>query len=68
MKSVMARNGVLPAMTQKHAALKSSNRKNLSVSVDLGLGTGATTVYTSDLTHDYISINADLSFLEIFIR
>ena len=27
--------------------------------VDLGLGTGEARLYTCDLTHDYISINAD---------
>jgi glutamate N-acetyltransferase/amino-acid N-acetyltransferase len=31
----------------------------LSVSVDLGLGEGAATIWTCDLTHGYISINAD---------
>jgi glutamate N-acetyltransferase/amino-acid N-acetyltransferase len=29
------------------------------ISVDLGLGNGAATVYTCDLTHSYIDINAD---------
>ncbi len=31
----------------------------LSITVDLGLGSGASTVWTCDLTHGYISINAD---------
>ena len=31
----------------------------LSISVDLGLGSGKSTVWTCDLTHGYISINAD---------
>lgn len=31
----------------------------LELSVDLGLGEGAATVYTCDLTHGYIDINAD---------
>ena len=31
----------------------------LAVNVDLGLGTGASTVWTCDLTHQYITINAD---------
>ena len=34
-------------------------RQELVVAVDLGLGTGASTVWTCDLTHGYISINAD---------
>lgn len=31
----------------------------LRIAVDLGLGSGAATVWTCDLTHGYISINAD---------
>jgi glutamate N-acetyltransferase/amino-acid N-acetyltransferase len=34
-------------------------RQELEISVDLGLGTGQATVWTCDLTHGYISINAD---------
>lgn len=30
-----------------------------SVEVDLGLGDGACTIYTSDLTHEYVTINGD---------
>lgn len=33
--------------------------QNIHVRVDLGLGRGAARVWTCDLTHDYISINAD---------
>ncbi|GGM08874.1 arginine biosynthesis bifunctional protein ArgJ [Pseudooceanicola nanhaiensis] len=33
--------------------------QNLSISVDLGLAEGAATVWTCDLTHGYIDINAD---------
>jgi glutamate N-acetyltransferase/amino-acid N-acetyltransferase len=38
------------------AHLRSSE---ISIEVDLGLGDGATTVWTCDLTHGYIAINAD---------
>jgi glutamate N-acetyltransferase/amino-acid N-acetyltransferase len=34
-------------------------RDELVIAVDLGLGTGAKTVWTCDLTHRYIDINAD---------
>jgi glutamate N-acetyltransferase/amino-acid N-acetyltransferase len=34
-------------------------REELVISVDLGLGTGAATVWTCDLTSRYIEINAD---------
>ena len=33
--------------------------QNITIRVDLGLGQGAATVWTCDLTHGYISINAD---------
>jgi len=33
--------------------------QDLSISVDLGIGGGLGTVWTCDLTHGYISINAD---------
>ena len=31
----------------------------ISIGVDLGLGDGSATVWTCDLTHGYIAINAD---------
>jgi len=34
-------------------------REEIDISVDLGLGEGTFTAYTCDLTHGYISINAD---------
>ncbi|MEL6601152.1 MAG: bifunctional ornithine acetyltransferase/N-acetylglutamate synthase, partial [Pseudomonadota bacterium] len=33
--------------------------EEISITVDLGLGEGAFTVWTCDLTHGYITINAD---------
>ena len=33
--------------------------QNISIGVDIGLGSGCATVWTCDLTHGYISINAD---------
>ena len=33
--------------------------REVEIGVDLGLGDGAATVWTCDLTHGYISINAD---------
>jgi glutamate N-acetyltransferase/amino-acid N-acetyltransferase len=33
--------------------------REIDIAVDLGLGTGAATVWTCDLTHGYIDINAD---------
>lgn len=34
-------------------------RDEITIKVDLGLGSGACTVWTCDLTHQYITINAD---------
>lgn len=34
-------------------------QEDIVVRVDLGLGSGEATVWTSDLSHDYVSINAD---------
>jgi glutamate N-acetyltransferase / amino-acid N-acetyltransferase len=33
--------------------------REITIRVDLGLGAGKATVWTCDLTHDYVSINAD---------
>jgi glutamate N-acetyltransferase/amino-acid N-acetyltransferase len=33
--------------------------REIAIGVDLGLGAGKATVWTCDLTHDYVSINAD---------
>lgn len=33
--------------------------QEIMLEVDLGVGSGRSTVWTCDLTHDYISINAD---------
>ncbi|MFA5538070.1 MAG: bifunctional glutamate N-acetyltransferase/amino-acid acetyltransferase ArgJ [Gemmobacter sp.] len=41
------------------AASDYMKRQDLAISVDLGLGKGASTVWTCDLTHGYIDINAD---------
>jgi glutamate N-acetyltransferase/amino-acid N-acetyltransferase len=34
-------------------------RSELEITVDLGVGSGEATVWTCDLTHGYVSINAD---------
>ena len=33
--------------------------REIVISVDVGIGKGSARVWTSDLTHEYISINAD---------
>jgi glutamate N-acetyltransferase/amino-acid N-acetyltransferase len=33
--------------------------ENIVIGVDIGMGSGTSTVWTCDLTHGYIDINAD---------
>ena len=33
--------------------------REITIRVDVGIGKGRSTIWTCDLTHDYISINAD---------
>lgn len=40
-------------------ALKRFEDPEITIDIDLGAGNGSTTIWTCDLTHDYISINAD---------
>ncbi len=43
----------------EEAAAAHMKGQNIEIGVDLGLGGGKSTVWTCDLTHGYISINAD---------
>ena len=56
---LVAQNGMLaPSYTEAQGAAYMKNQ-DLRVGIDLGLGTGKATVWTTDLTHEYIKINAD---------
>lgn len=56
---VVAENGwVSPNYTEK-AGADYMKRQELTISVDLGIAGGMATIWTCDLTHGYISINAD---------
>ena len=55
----MARNGIFAGDDAEARGTEILKQKEFTVSVDLGIGNGTATVYTSDLTHEYISINAD---------
>jgi glutamate N-acetyltransferase/amino-acid N-acetyltransferase len=55
----MAKNGVFAGGDAEARGTEVLKKKEFTVTVDLGLGEGATTVYTSDLSHEYVSINAD---------
>ncbi len=55
----VASNGwVDPAYTEAAGATYMT-QQNLVITTDLGIGTGSSTVWTCDLTHGYITINAD---------
>lgn len=56
---VVAENGwVSPDYVEADAAAL-MKKDDIEIGVDLGMGTGRATVWTCDLTHGYISINAD---------
>jgi glutamate N-acetyltransferase/amino-acid N-acetyltransferase len=55
----MARNGVFAGGDAETRCTEVLKKREFTVTVDLGLGNGSATVYTSDLSHEYININAD---------
>lgn len=56
---IVAENGwVSPGYTEDAGAVY-MKQENLLITVDLGIGGGLGTVWTCDLTHGYITINAD---------
>lgn len=55
----VAENGwVSPSYVEAEAAAHMKEEK-IRISIDIGIGDGAATVWTCDLTHGYIQINAD---------
>jgi glutamate N-acetyltransferase / amino-acid N-acetyltransferase len=56
---VLAENGWRSPSYDEAKASAYMKRQDLVIAVDLGLGQGARTVWTCDLTHGYIDINAD---------
>jgi len=55
----VARDGERAAEYSEEAASAYMRRQELEIGVDLGVGTGRATIWTCDLTHGYIEINAD---------
>jgi glutamate N-acetyltransferase/amino-acid N-acetyltransferase len=55
----MAHNGVFTGGDAEERGTEVLKKREFAVNVDLGLGEGFATVYTSDLSHEYVSINAD---------
>lgn len=56
---LVARDGWVSPDYHEPDAAAHMKGEQLLIRVDLGLGTGAATVWTCDLTHGYIEINAD---------
>ncbi|MEM0934670.1 MAG: bifunctional glutamate N-acetyltransferase/amino-acid acetyltransferase ArgJ [Pseudomonadota bacterium] len=56
---LLAENGQLAASYREEEGAAYMKRAELTLSADLGLGPGAFTAWTCDLTHGYIAINAD---------
>jgi glutamate N-acetyltransferase / amino-acid N-acetyltransferase len=55
----MASNGVFAGGDAEQRGTAVLKQKEFTVTVDLAVGKGAATVYTSDLSYDYVKINAD---------
>ena len=55
----MVKGGVFAGGDAEARGTDVLHRKEFSVTVDLKLGEGEATVYTSDLSYDYVKINAD---------
>jgi len=55
----MVASGVFAGGDAEARGTEVLKKKEFSVTVDLHLGDGSATVYTSDLSYDYVKINAD---------
>ena len=55
----VATNGWVDPDYREEQGAAIMKQENISMTVDLGMGSGSATVWTCDLTHGYISINAD---------
>ena len=55
----MARDGVFAGGDAEARGTEVLKNKEFVVTVDLGIADGRATVFTCDLTHEYVSINAD---------
>ena len=55
----VAHNGLVVAGYDEGPVAQHLKQNEIQIGVDLGIGAGRATVWTCDLTHGYISINAD---------
>jgi glutamate N-acetyltransferase/amino-acid N-acetyltransferase len=56
---IVARNGERAAEYVEKTVAAYMTGRDIVVRIDVGVGAGKATVWTCDLTHDYVSINAD---------
>ena len=56
---VLANEGERAADYSEDTASAYMKNKEIEITVDVGIGNGSATIWTCDLTHGYISINAD---------
>ncbi len=56
---LVAENGWVADSYTEEAGADYMKKAELSIAVGIGVGTGTSTVWTCDLTHQYITINAD---------
>jgi glutamate N-acetyltransferase/amino-acid N-acetyltransferase len=56
---LVAKNGAVAAGYDEAKTTAHLKTRDVKITADIGLGSGTATVYTCDLTHGYISINAD---------
>jgi glutamate N-acetyltransferase/amino-acid N-acetyltransferase len=52
-------NGLLIDKTLEEEAARIMQKKSFAITINLNIGKAAHTVYTSDLSYDYVKINAD---------
>src|SRR5690606_31832491 len=55
----IAKNGVAVPDYDEAPVAKHMKGQDISIEVDVGVGSSSATVWTCDLTHEYIAINAD---------
>jgi glutamate N-acetyltransferase/amino-acid N-acetyltransferase len=56
---LVAEQGWVAESYTEEAGAKYMKNAELTIAADIGIGSGAATVWTCDLTHQYITINAD---------
>ena len=58
-QTIVAQNGERAATYDEPTMATYMKAREIDIRVDVGIGKGKATIWTCDLTHDYISINAD---------